>query len=218
MLKRRVGLRGRVVTVICALVATNTAAFAQARPDPLDSLLGRWEIKGGWTSDAVSTIIELMAGGWYSHALVASSRLRYDYNGADLFLMSLSSTGQPDSSTRRLLSVRFDGDTLTATSARDTIRMLRARGGEFPGDIRGRWLLLNQDPAKPIAEEFSDDGYVKVMATLNGEVGRYRIVGDEIEWEPKIPSGRAHRTKFKVSKDRLQLSVGKMSDELVRLR
>ena len=181
--------------------------------------MGRWELRGRWTSEAISTIIELITGGWYSQALVATVRLQYDYNGADLVLVALSPSGKPDSATKTALKVRFDGDTLTATSPRDRIRMLRLYGGDFTGDIKGRWLMLGGDPdAKAIAQEFGADGYLKVITTLSGEVGRYRIIGPEIEWSPMLPSRVPRRTRFKVENDRLKLWAGKSSDELVRLR
>jgi hypothetical protein len=207
-----------ILAVSSALVITSTSA-GQTAPNPVDDVAGRWELRGRWTSDAISTIIELLGGGWYSQTLVASTRLRYEYNGADLVLMALNAKGDPDSATRVVMTVVFDGDTLTESSAKDTIRMVRAAGGEFTGDIKGRWLMLNGDKDHPVTQEFMNDGYLRVITTLSGEVGRFRLVGNKaIEWSPMLPARPTRRTNYKIENEKLVLWAGQLRDELIRLR
>ncbi len=202
-----------------ALVVASSSA-GQTPPKSIDEISGRWELRGRWNSDAVSQIVELLSGGWYSATLVATSRLEYDYNGADLVLTSLTAKGEPDPKTRSVLHVRFDEDTMTLTSASDTIKMLRSAGGEFVGDIKGRWLMLSGDKEHAVSQEFTSDGYLRVITTLSGEVGRYRLIDGkekEIEWSPMLPSRAPRRTNYKVEKEKLVLWAGRLKDELVRL-
>jgi hypothetical protein len=205
----------RLRAIGSAVVLASSSA-GQALPKPVADVNGRWELRGRWNSDDVSQIIELNSG-WYSLTLVASVRLRYEYNGADLILTSLNAKGEPDPRTRSVLHVRFDDDTMTLTSALDTLRMLRASGGEFVGDIRGRWLMLNSDKEHPVSQEFYVDGSLRVLTTLSGEVGRYRVIGNAIEWSPLLPAGDRRRTNYKVEKEKLVLSARSLRDELIRL-
>jgi hypothetical protein len=218
MLQRRSLTLLRLVIVSFALVGTSASA-GQSAPTSIDQVTGRWELRGRWTSDAISTIIELIGSGWYSQTLVASVRLRYDYNGSDLVLVALDKLGEPDVRSRVVMQARFDADTLTVASATDTIKMLRAAGGEFPGDIKGRWLLISGDKQHAVTQEFSGDGNLRVMTALSGEVGRFRLVdGKAIEWSPVLPTGPTHRTNFKVENEKLVLWAGSLRDELIRLR
>ena len=208
----------RLLAVSCALIVT-TASAGQTAPKATDDVAGRWELRGRWTSEAISTIIELLGGGWYSQTLVASTRLLYQYNGADLILVTLDAKGEPLMATQVVLNVRFDEDTLTLTSKSDTIRLLRSAGGEFAGDIKGRWLMLNGDKDRPVTQEFSSDGTVRVMTALSGEIGRFRLIGEkEIEWSPMLPTRPPRRTNYKVEDEKLVLWAGKLRDELIRLR
>jgi len=203
---------------LSALIVT-TASAGQTAPNTIDDVTGRWELRGRWTSEAISTIIELLGGGWYSQTLVASAHLRYEYNGADLVLTSLNNKGEPDPASRVVLSVRFDGDTLTATSKTDTIKMVRSAGGEFEGDIKGRWLMLSGDKEHAVTQEFLPDGYLRVITALSGEVGRFRLIGGkEIEWSPMLPTRPPRRTNFKIQNEKLVLWAGQSRDELIRLR
>src|SRR4051794_8128055 len=90
--------------VLFSFVIASTGA-GQKPPDPVANVSGRWELRGRWNSEAVSTIIELISGGWYSQTLVASVNLRYEYNGADLVLIGLDAKGKPDMRTRAVLHV-----------------------------------------------------------------------------------------------------------------
>ena len=189
----------------------------QTSGKPADNVSGRWELRGRWNSDAVSQIIELIPSGWYNLTLVTSERLGYEYNGADLILMSLNAKAEPDQNTRVVLHVRFDEDTLTLTSASDTIRMLRAAGGDFVGDIKGRWLMIGGDKDHAVSEDFAGDGYLRVITTISGEVGRYRVTRDRIEWTPILPANASRRTSYKVEKEKLVLWSGGLRDEFVRL-
>lgn len=207
-------LRG-LAAAFAVTVASSGAGQTPAKP--VDNVSGRWELRGRWNSDAVSQIVELIPSGWYNLTLVTSVRLGYDYNGADLVLMSLNAKAEPDPNTRVVLHVRFDEDTLTLTSASDTIRMLRAAGGDFVGDIKGRWLKLGGEKDRAVSEEFSSDGNLRVITTISGEVGRYRIVGNRIDWTPILPANAPRRTSYKVEKEKLVLWVGGLKDELIRL-
>ena len=219
MLKARSFGLLRLLTVACALVFTSASAGQTAPTNTIDQVTGRWELRGRWTSEEISTIIELLGGGWYSQTLVASTQLLYQYNGADLILVTLNAKGEPDMATQVVLKVRFDEDTLTLTSKSDTIRLLRSAGGEFAGDIKGRWLLLSGKKDKPVTQEFSSDGTVRVMTALSGEVGRFRLIGEkEIEWSPMLPTRPPRRTNFKLQDEKLVLWAGNLRDELIRLR
>jgi hypothetical protein len=219
MLQRRSLTLLRLVIVSCALVVTSASAGQSAPANAVDQITGRWELRGRWTSDAISTIIELIGGGWYSQTLVASVRLHYDYNGSDLVLVALDKKGEPDNRSRVVMQARFDGDTLTLASATDTIKMLRSAGGEFAGDIKGRWLLLSGDKEHAVTQEFSGDGNLRVITALSGEVGRFRLINEkEIEWSPMLPTRPTRRTNFKVENEKLVLWAGSLRDELIRLR
>jgi len=204
-----------LATGFALTVASSSPGQTSAKA--VDDLSGRWELRGRWNSDAVSQIIELIPSGWYNLTLVTSVRLGYDYNGADLTLMSLNAKAEPDPKTAIVLHVRFDEDKLTLTSASDTIRMLRSAGGEFVGDIKGRWLMIGGDKDHTVSEEFSSDGRLRVLTNISGEVGRYRLVGNRILWTPILPANAPRRTSYKVEKEKLVLWDGRLRDELVRL-
>ena len=216
MFTDRSGRRLSLLAVLFALTVTSASA-GQTPPKAIEDVSGRWELRGRWNSDAISQIIELISGGWYSVTTVASVRLDYDYNGADLVLTSMNAKGEPDPRTRSRLRVRFDDDTMTLTSATDTIKLLRSSPGEFVGDIRGRWLMLSGDKTHAVSQEFSKDGTLRVITTLSGEVGRYRLIGNEIEWSPMLPPRASRRTNYKLDNEKLVLWSGKLRDELVRL-
>ncbi|HUQ21090.1 MAG TPA: hypothetical protein VM099_15840 [Gemmatimonadaceae bacterium] len=215
------GRRHRGLAVLAPLFALTLASTSAGQTPPhsaIDDVNGRWELRGRWNSEAVSQIIELLSGGWYSATLVASVNLQYQYNGADLVLVGLNKNGAPDLATKAVLHVRFDEDTLTLTSASDTIKMLRAAGGEFTGDIKGRWRMLTGDAEHAVTQEFAGDGSLRVITTLSGEVGRYRITGNEIEWSPMLPARASRKTNYKLQNEKLVLWAGALRDELVRLR
>lgn len=208
----------RLLNVTFAVVVASVSA-GQTVPTKVDQVAGRWELRGRWSSEAISQITELNGRGWYRQTLITTVRLHYEYNGADLVLTALNNKGEPDPSTTVVLSVRFDGDTLTETSTRDTLMMVRSAGGEFAGDIKGRWLMLRSPTGHSVTHEFLPDGYLLVMNALSGEVGQYRLLGGkQIEWRPMLPVGEWRRTNFKIENEKLVLSDGKLRDELIRLR
>jgi hypothetical protein len=192
--------------------------FIEPRPE-VDPLLGRWELRGKWSADGVSSIVDFLPGGWYSQTLVARTRLRYDYDGTKLVLTSVNADGQPLDNATATMLVEFIGDTLVATAGSEILKMARLGGDPNSRGIIGRWVSTN-DEGKGVVQEFDYDGFVRVAVTLSGEAGRYSVLKNKIEFEPRVPVSGKRRTRYTLKGNRLLLAPerGGEFDELVRLR
>lgn len=180
-------------------------------------VVGRWELRGKWSSDAVSTVLDLLPGGWYSQTLIATAKLRYDYDGKQLVLTPLGRDGKSAGGQAARLAIRFEGDTLVATTGKDVIRMMRVGGDPSSRGLIGRWMSTN-DEGRVVMQDIGWDGYIRVETILGGEAGRYRVARDDIELEPRLPLGSKRKSRFHIKGDTLVLAQGGNTDQLIRLR